>query len=472
MYRVRQLISIPDIRTKLVKLIPSSYFDFDFNDFEGKYPSSLIKELPNTYSDFGLITEYILQEDEISSDTLSRITNKVSEINLSKKVLSLKSTIRYLETLQSMKEKMIDELSDSFIYDVVFSCGEIEGHPDIVCSNDICEIKTSCNLEKDWIDYILQLLAYVSLAYVSGIQKKYFALLLPLQNTIIRTKTKKWKKSEEFVEILNEGVQFIKGTEFGQIVCFTSNAGGAVSKSKGSFVNTLKNNSESGRPFQFFLNGQMNTKVTLSENEIEESKIYLDRNKNLKTFCHLPYTLSLANRKEDKGDYVNKSLKEYMKTIKKIGIRGGVVHVGKSNNYSVEEATENMKKQILRVLKYCSSESPLLLETPSGQGNELLTKRSNFLDFCESIESDSFGICLDTCHVFASGYLPSKYIEKIINNERLKSKLKLIHFNDSKGDRGSCVDRHAFIGTGCIPKDEFLKVAYLATLNDIPLIIE
>lgn len=472
MYRVRQLISIPDIRTKLVKLIPSSYFNFDFDDFKGKYPSSLIKELPNTYSEFGIITECVLQEDEISLETLSRITNKVSGIKLSKKVLSLKSTIRYLETLQNMKEKMIDELSDNFVYDSVFSCGEIEGHPDIVCSNDICEIKTSCNLENDWSDYILQLLAYVSLAYVSGIQKKYFSLLLPLQNIIIRTKTKKWKKSEKFMEILNEGVQFIKNSEFGQIVYITSNAGQAVSKSKGSFINTLKTNAESERPFQFFLNGQMNTKVTLSENEINESKNFLNSNKHLKPFCHLPYTLSLANRKEDKGDYVNKSLKEYMKTIKKIGIKGGVVHVGKSNNYPVEEATENMKNHILRVLKYCNSDSPLLLETPSGQGNELLTKRSDFLNFCESIESDSFGICLDTCHVFASGYLPSKYIEKILNNENLRSKLKLIHFNDSKGDRGSCVDRHTFIGTGCIPKDEFLKVAYLATLNNIPLIIE
>ena len=122
-----------------------------------------------------------------------------------------------------------------------------------------------------------------------------------------------------------------------------------------------------------------------------------------------------------------------MKTLVKLGFLGGVVHVGKSNNYSVRKATKNMKKHIERVLPYCTKECPLLLETPSGQGNELLTDKDDFINFCRSIESENFGICMDTCHVYASGFLPSKYLEDILADDILRPKLKLIHFNDSKG---------------------------------------
>lgn len=37
--------------------------------------------------------------------------------------------------------------------------------------------------------------------------------------------------------------------------------------------------------------------------------------------------------------------------------------------------------------------------------------------------------------------------------DRVGDLLKLVHFNDSKGDCGSCVDRHAFVCFGKINKE-------------------
>lgn len=301
---------------------------------------------------------------------------------------------------------------------------------------------------------------------------KYIYIISPLSGEIIKYKREKWIFDDEFLDICERITSKIKGYEFGSVLMLEQGVGSTFSKEKGNFVETLKIHKGSTIPFQFFLNGTLKTNVTLKEDEIKDARKFMKKNPELRPYCHLPYTLSLANKKKDKNDYVGIGLRDYMETLVKMKILGGVVHVGKYNNYEKEEATSNMKKHILRAIEYASPECPLLLETPSGQGKELLTKLKEFMNFCREIESDSFGICMDTCHVFASGHSPRKYLEKLLNDPILKPKLKLIHFNDSKEGKGSCLDRHAFIGTGCIPKEEFLHITYLANLNNIPMVLE
>ena len=47
----------------------------------------------------------------------------------------------------------------------------------------------------------------------------------------------------------------------------------------------------------------------------------------------------------------------------------------------------------------------LLLETPAGQGSELYVDLNEFVDVYQQIGSpEKFGLCLDTCHVFSTGY--------------------------------------------------------------------
>ena len=59
-----------------------------------------------------------------------------------------------------------------------------------------------------------------------------------------------------------------------------------------------------------------NTNVTLTESEIEEASKYLKNHLYMRPFCHLPYTLSLANKESDKEDYVGKVLKIYENSCK------------------------------------------------------------------------------------------------------------------------------------------------------------
>lgn len=245
-----------------------------------------------------------------------------------------------------------------------------------------------------------------------------------------------------------------------------------VHKEKGSVVNTLRKMAVYNTPFQFFLNGNINTSLNISELDMDEAYAFLLSNPHIRAYCHLPYTITLANKIDENDGYTQRSLYQYLTAVSRISLKGAVVHVGKSNNYSVQDSIEHMRENILAYLQYTNATSPLLLETPAGQGNELLTKFKDFMQFMDSIDDPRFGICMDTCHVFATGQSPGEYITKMMSEHRWISRLKLIHFNDSNCDFGSCVDSHARVGCGKISKEDFLQVAYIANIYGIPMVIE
>ena len=70
------------------------------------------------------------------------------------------------------------------------------------------------------------------------------------------------------------------------------------------------------------------------------------------------------------------------------------------------------------------------------------------------------GVCLDTCHLLASGHDISStdgYARTFEDFERIVGfdRLKAFHLNDSKRPLGSRVDRHAHIGEGCVGLEAF-----------------
>lgn len=90
----------------------------------------------------------------------------------------------------------------------------------------------------------------------------------------------------------------------------------------------------------------------------------------------------------------------------------------------------------------------------------------------ESINHFRLKVCVDTCHVFASGTQPDEYLESLIQNPIWREKLGLIQFNDSETEFNSKVDRHADIGCGKIEFPRLLQCAEIAHKLKIPMIKE
>ncbi len=97
----------------------------------------------------------------------------------------------------------------------------------------------------------------------------------------------------------------------------------------------------------------------------------------------------------------------------------------------------------------------LLLENTAGSKNSMGSSFEDIASILDAKNSERLGVCLDTCHLFASGYdlrTPEELEHTLAEFENLIGlrRLKLIHLNDSKGDLGSGLDRHEHIGLGKI----------------------
>jgi deoxyribonuclease IV len=177
---------------------------------------------------------------------------------------------------------------------------------------------------------------------------------------------------------------------------------------------------------------------------------------NFKTLIHSSYTINLArdfkNGKRavpiNECPWIQLLLHElYISHI--ISSAGVIVHVGKHTTQSQEYGLENMRiaiEYIIDELHKNEVNAKIILETPAGQGTELLTNLNDFVDFYNSFSNPQkkyLGICLDTAHIWAAGYELSEAY-KIICNKNAND-LIAIHLNNSKVAQGSNVDRHAVL---------------------------
>jgi deoxyribonuclease-4 len=197
-----------------------------------------------------------------------------------------------------------------------------------------------------------------------------------------------------------------------------------------------------------------------------------------RVFVHSQYLINLCNPPGSAADaYGADLLIKNLQAAVAMKARGVVVHVGKSTTLPLPEALANMRANIARVLPHATEACPLLLETPAGQGTEVLRTYEEFTAFVASFGPDPrFRICVDTCHVFVcDGHggdptAPLTYIKRLTAEH--PGLLALIHFNDSAAPCGSCADRHAYIGQGHLGIEGMTALAEAGTAAATPMVIE
>jgi len=122
----------------------------------------------------------------------------------------------------------------------------------------------------------------------------------------------------------------------------------------------------------------------------------------------------------------------------------------------------------------------IILETGASQGTEVASKIEGLNEIYWKLDENErtrIKFCIDTCHIWATGYDIStpagvKAFFKEFDDMIGIDKIALIHFNDSKTQLESCVDRHADLGYGFIKTTGLKAVAKFAFKNRIPLLTE
>ena len=119
-----------------------------------------------------------------------------------------------------------------------------------------------------------------------------------------------------------------------------------------------------------------------------------------------------------------------------------------------------------------------LLETTAGQGTNLGWRFEHLAELLDGVRDPGrFGICFDTCHVFAAGYALAeekdykstmRAFNKIVGIKQIKA----FHLNDSKSEFGSRKDRHEHIGKGKLGKEAFRHLLSDRRFRKIPMYLE
>jgi deoxyribonuclease-4 len=190
--------------------------------------------------------------------------------------------------------------------------------------------------------------------------------------------------------------------------------------------------------------------------------------------AHLSYLPNIARSDEEPKN--SAGLLHEAELCAEIGIDSLVVHCGsrEDTDKGIEIAAESVR-DVLR-----SSPVSVLLENSAGQGSMIGKSMEELARIFEAVgDPERVGFCLDTAHLFESGYdvrRPSVLAEIFDQLDRRcgPTSIRFFHLNDSKTAIGSAVDRHWHIGKGEIGTECFRylinekRLAHLGGVMETP----
>jgi deoxyribonuclease IV len=213
------------------------------------------------------------------------------------------------------------------------------------------------------------------------------------------------------------------------------------------------------------------------------------------TCVHMPYLPNLSSPNESFHDKSITVLIEEIKRCSELGIPFLVVHFGSNLGAGNETGINQFVKACSLALEKYGSSSPtsknlispskssngvtILLENNVGHKNTIGNRFEDIrliLDRLSSFQR-SIGVCFDSCHAFAAGYdlrsidSVESTFEQFDDIIGLKN-LKLVHFNDSRDELGSNLDRHENLGVGKIGKEGLRALCTYKSIHSVPIIME
>jgi deoxyribonuclease-4 len=195
-------------------------------------------------------------------------------------------------------------------------------------------------------------------------------------------------------------------------------------------------------------------------------------------FVHASYLINLASASKTVLEQSIELLRHELENADTLGAEYVVLHTGSASGADPDKARAAAAKSILKAIGRRSFSASLILENTAGQKGDITSSIKALAEIFERCGSGQIaGICVDTCHAFASGYdISSKTgIDQLLSEINMHvglDKLKLIHLNDSKKAVGSRVDRHEHIGDGFIGMNGFRKLLSDKRISRVPLILE
>jgi deoxyribonuclease-4 len=193
-----------------------------------------------------------------------------------------------------------------------------------------------------------------------------------------------------------------------------------------------------------------------SPDEIERFRARREEARVQAVACHALYLVNLASADEEIRSKSLVALRATMETARAIGADAVVFHVGSHLGYGFEDAVDVVTPILRELLELTTDGLWLCMENTAGAGGTIGRSIDELALLCDALDGhDRLGICLDSCHWWASGVdvTEAAALDDAVRDldERMGlERLRVLHVNDSKTPLGSNRDRHELVGQGLI----------------------
>ncbi|MGB9178878.1 MAG: deoxyribonuclease IV [Pyrinomonadaceae bacterium] len=216
----------------------------------------------------------------------------------------------------------------------------------------------------------------------------------------------------------------------------------------------------------------------LTDEEIADFRSVRAETKIDPVAIHCNYLVNLAAANSEIREKSRASFREEVERGLRLGADYLVVHPGSAKGACEEDG---IKTCALTLKEACDGidfgEFRILLENTAGQGECIGYRFEHLRDIIAACPELRLGVCLDTAHAFTSGYdlrdedglqATIESLERNVGTENVRA----VHFNDSKAEYNSRVDRHWHIGLGHIGLDALRRIAQHPSLAHAAFLLE
>jgi deoxyribonuclease-4 len=217
----------------------------------------------------------------------------------------------------------------------------------------------------------------------------------------------------------------------------------------------------------------------LPPEEIREFRARIETARIAPVVSHASYLINLASANRGLRAQSIEAMADEIDRADALGLFGVVLHPGCYTDGSPSHGLQLIAEALVDLLRARrGGRTMVLLEHTAGQGTSLGAKFEELATIIELMNGHRrVGVCLDTCHLLASGYdlaTPEGYARTFKEFGRSVGfdRLRAFHINDSKKPLGSRVDRHTHIGEGHVGLEGFRRLVNDRRFRQMPMLLE
>ncbi|MEI3611694.1 deoxyribonuclease IV [Pseudogracilibacillus sp. SO30301A] len=191
---------------------------------------------------------------------------------------------------------------------------------------------------------------------------------------------------------------------------------------------------------------------------------------------HAPYIINIANTIKPATFELGVSfLQSEIERTEAIGAKQIVLHPGAHVGAGADEGIKKIIEGLNEVITKDQTVQ-IALETMAGKGTEIGRSFDEIAKIIDGVtHNEKLSVCFDTCHVHDAGYHVAAGFDDVLNDfDKIVGvdRIKVVHVNDSKNERGAGKDRHENIGFGHIGFKALHYVIFHEEFEKIPKILE